>query len=153
TGQDRARAYSSRRDGTGPVVRDPAGQPGLRRAPRGPFQSFCRDLHTESAGSLVSLTSPPYMRPIVRKNLLWRRKLDRGNATFDNIREDFNRLRIEFGLEVDLYDPPPKPLRGQLQELNDWRNAIAHQDFSRFEGSARLQLTQVRRWRIACGQL
>ena len=117
------------------------------------FQRFCRDLHTESADSLVRLTSPPYMQPIVERTLLWGRKLDRGNAIFDNIKEDFHRLRIDLGPEVEAYDPPPRPLRGKLQELNDWRNAIAHQDFARLGGSTRLQLARVREWRIACGQL
>ena len=54
---------------------------------------------------------------------------------------------------MDLYDPPPKPLRENLQELNTWRNAIAHQDFGRLGGSSRIRLAQVRRWRGACDQL
>jgi RiboL-PSP-HEPN len=117
------------------------------------FQSFCRDLHSESIDFLVSLTKPPYLQPILRANLLRGRKLNHGNANFDNIREDFDRLRIDFRIEVDSYDPSPNPLRKKLQALNDWRNAIAHQDFARVTGSTRLQLDQVRQWRGACGQL
>src|SRR5207248_10698691 len=89
----------------------------------------------------------------VRDNLLWKRNLDRGNAHFDNIKEDFSRLRIDFKKEVDPYDPQPRPLRLKLQELNEWRNAIAHQDFHKFSGSTQLQLTQVRQWRRACKKL
>jgi len=117
------------------------------------FQGFCRDLHSENIEFLVNLTVPPYLRPIVRANLLWRRNLDRGNANFDNIAEDFNRLLIDFRTEIEPHDPQPRPLRGALQELNDWRNAIAHQDFRKIGGSARLQLGRIRRWRKVCTRL
>jgi hypothetical protein len=118
------------------------------------FQRFCRDLHTESVDALVSLTTPPYLQPIVQANLLWGRKLGHGNANFGNIRDDFDRILIDFRTEVDRYDPPPdRRLRGKLIELNNWRNAIAHQDFAKFGGSTRLRLAQVRQWRGACGRL
>jgi hypothetical protein len=40
-----------------------------------------------------------------------------------------------------------------LQELNDWRNAIAHQNFRNLGGPTRLQLARIRGWRRACTQL
>ena len=40
--------------------------------------------------------------------------------------------------------------QNRLAELNDWRNAIAHQDFKQ---ATPLRLVVVRQWRKACGQL
>jgi hypothetical protein len=42
-----------------------------------------------------------------------------------------------------------------LQELNAWKNAIAHQDFdpAKLGGTTILRLQQVRDWRNACNQL
>ena len=53
------------------------------------FQRFCRDLHSESVDFLVDQIQPPCLRAIFQANLLWARKLDHGNANFDNIRDDF----------------------------------------------------------------
>ncbi len=117
------------------------------------FQGFCRDLHSESIEFLVGLAQPLFLQPIVRTSLVDGRKLSRGNANFDNIREDFERLDIDLSVELDSFDPPPRPLRRKLQDLNNWRNALAHQDFSRLGGSERLRLVQVRQWRKACDQL
>ncbi len=41
-------------------------------------------------------------------------------------------------------------------ELNDWRNAIAHDDFddpARLGGSTVLHLARVKKWRAACNAL
>jgi len=47
-------------------------------------------------------------------------------------------------------DPRNEVRQRQLEELNGWRNAIAHQDF---EGRGTLHLRHVRLWRIACERL
>jgi hypothetical protein len=43
----------------------------------------------------------------------------------------------------------------ELEALNEWRNAIAHQDFdpARLGGTTALRLVQVRSWRAACRRL
>lgn len=43
----------------------------------------------------------------------------------------------------------------RLEELKDWRNAIAHQDFdpAKLGGRTTLRLNDVNRWRRACDQL
>jgi hypothetical protein len=42
-----------------------------------------------------------------------------------------------------------------LEELNTWRNAIAHQDFdpAKLGGTKVLRLSLVRQWRSACNGL
>jgi hypothetical protein len=43
--------------------------------------------------------------------------------------------------------------RKKLEELNKWRNAIAHQDFSKIGGDPALTLRTVQLWRAACAGL
>jgi hypothetical protein len=44
--------------------------------------------------------------------------------------------------------------QNRLMELNDWRNAIAHQDFDpAVFGAAILRVQRVRKWRTACNRL
>ena len=82
------------------------------------------------------------------------RSLDRGNANPGNIGADFNRLGVEFWTRVDADHPGNDRRRQLLEHLNDWRNAIAHQDFDpRKLGVLTLRLSQVRRWRLACNRL
>jgi hypothetical protein len=53
------------------------------------------------------------------------------------------------------YNVRNRDRRIALEHLNDWRNAIAHQDFdpARLGGATTLRLVQVRRWRGACRAL
>jgi hypothetical protein len=83
------------------------------------------------------------------------RQLDRGNARSDNLRADFSRLGIELWDKLRMYDPASTDWRIDLDTLNDWRNAIAHQDFGspRLGGATRLRLATVRQWRVSCGRL
>jgi hypothetical protein len=45
--------------------------------------------------------------------------------------------------------------RQRLEDLNNWRNAIAHQDFGSMKSGrlTTLRLSDVSRWRRACDQL
>src|SRR3982751_6388406 len=49
------------------------------------FQGFCRDLHSECADHLVSPVADPDLRELLRDNLLFGRKIDRGNANPANL--------------------------------------------------------------------
>jgi hypothetical protein len=120
------------------------------------FQGFCRDLHTESVDHLLSAIAPvPPLRPILRAELTRGRQLDRGNAQPSSLGADFGRLGIRFWHEVDHHDPKNATRRGHLGLLNDWRNAIAHQDFdpAQLGGTTTLHLARVRRWRVSCRRL
>ena len=112
------------------------------------FQGFCRDLHSECVDHIV-VGAPVAYQALLRVELVLNRKLDHGNPNPGNIGSDFNRLGVSFWSEVAA-DGPRNPVRKQaLQKLNDWRNAIAHQDFSPLGGTASLHLATVKRWRGA----
>jgi hypothetical protein len=119
------------------------------------FQGFCRDLHTESVDCLVRAVTPVVLRGVLRAEFLWNRSLDRGNATPSAIGSDFNRLGVEFWVQVYVDHRSNDRRRQQLEELNQWRNAIAHQDFdpNSLGASGVLHLPQVRDWRTACDRL
>lgn len=120
------------------------------------FQGFCRDLHSECVDHLVrNIPSPAAIRPLVRDEFTRERQLGRGNAHPSSLGSDFRRLGIQLWDEVKTYTPQAPVLMKRLEELNLWRNAIAHQDFDphRFGGATNLRLSQVRRWRSACERL
>jgi hypothetical protein len=120
------------------------------------FQAFCRDLHSECANYLVAPVPSQDLREMYRLGLVMNRRLDRGNPNPGNIGSDFNRLGLSFWPLVDAHRPPNLHRRMLLEELNDWRNAIAHQDFTPAmlrAGRPILQLAQVQGWRRACDGL
>src|SRR5258708_38373204 len=65
------------------------------------FQGFCRDLYTEAA-LVISSRMRSTLRPLVQEQFTIQRKLDRGNPTHDNLKEDFKRL----GFTLDLAAEP-----------------------------------------------
>lgn len=115
------------------------------------FQAFCRDLHSESVADLLAGIEPPSIRRVLRMGLLWERRLDRGNPTPGNIGSDFGRLGISFWKRVHASDARNIRRMAKLEQLNAWRNAIAHHDFnpSRLGRAGVLQLRTVRTWRRA----
>jgi hypothetical protein len=80
---------------------------------------------------------------------------DKGNPTVDNIRLDFNRFAFQFWDEVQAEHASNERREAILRELNDWRNAIAHQDFTRpgLGGRTILHLHEVKSWRRAINRL
>jgi hypothetical protein len=118
------------------------------------FQRFCRDLHSEAADYIASL-APQSIRTIILARFTEGRKLDSGNPNPGNLGSDFNRFGLEFWAEIEKADPSNHSRRGQLEQLNLWRNAIAHQDFTKPELQGRLgvSLLDVFRWRRACNAL
>lgn len=119
------------------------------------FQRFCRDLHSETADYLTAPISPQQLRNILRSQLVENRKLDMGNSNPGNIGSDFGRFGISFWASVLAQDPRNTARRTRLENLNKWRNAIAHQDFdpAALGGRSELGLSEVRRWRKACEAL
>lgn len=119
------------------------------------FQRFCRDLYDESADHLISRPEHAPLNPLLRGLLIRGRRLDRGNANPANIGADFERLGVSFWDAVRARSHKNSVRQRRLEELNTWRNAIAHHDFRdpALGGKDRISLAQVRRWRTACNAL
>ena len=118
------------------------------------FQGFCRDLHTECVEHVVSAV-PASLAKLTRQNLMHGRKLDRGNPNAGNLGSDFGRvLQTPKGFWEDVRASAARAVSWQvrLDEMNLWRNAIAHHDFVPV-GRSNLSLAQVRRWRTGCDRL
>lgn len=116
------------------------------------FQAFCRDLHSESIDYLVTVV-PAGLQDALHVEFLLNRTLDRGNPHPGGIGSDFNRLGVAFWPEVYALHAANNRRRELLQELIDWRNAIAHQDFIPVGGDPTLHLGRVRSWRSALNAL
>lgn len=119
------------------------------------FQLFCRDLHEECVEYLVGqLAAQPY-HGILNIRFMEGRKLDSGNPNPGNIGSDFGRLGVKVWLELRQLGTRGQTHHRELEMLNHWRNAIAHQDFRNPElrGRTTIQRTQLRRWRSACNRL
>jgi len=118
------------------------------------FQGFCRDLHIECVDHIVGLV-PNHLEQTIREEFRWNRRLDRGNPHPGAIGSDFNRLGMDIWNDVYGLDVRNSRRRELLEELIEWRNAIAHQDFNTVAagGIPRLQLGTVRAWRRALNAL
>jgi hypothetical protein len=116
------------------------------------FQAFCRDLHSESIDYMVTVV-PADLQDVLKVEFLMNRTLDRGNPHPGGIGSDFNRLGVDFWPEVYAIHGSNNRRRELLQELIEWRNAIAHQDFNPVGGNPTLHLGRVRSWRSAVNAL
>lgn len=114
------------------------------------FQGFCRDLHSAAADSLVH-AQPSSIQFVFSLNLMFGRQLDRGNAHAASLGSDFGRLGMRLWEEFRDADAHTGSRRQKLDSMNSWRNAIAHQDFSRVGGTLRLR--RIRGWRSALNGL
>src|SRR5207249_3985213 len=92
------------------------------------FQGFCRDLHDEALERLRRIL-PPAVQGVVVARFTEGRLLDRGNPNAGNLGSDFARLGIDLWAAVRELDRPNAVRHRQVEELSDWRNAIAHQHF------------------------
>jgi hypothetical protein len=82
------------------------------------------------------------------------RKLDKGNPNPGNIGEDFNRLGLSFWRVVQQDHAQNTGRQAALERMNEWRNAISHQDFtSKPLTPQQVVLGTVRSWRRVCGGL
>jgi hypothetical protein len=118
------------------------------------FQGFCRDLHSECIDQIVAIVPAP-LQGFLRTEFVWNRSLARGNPHPGAVGSDFNRLGIDLWTEVYALDARNERRREALQDLIDWRNAIAHQDFDPVAagGAPNLHLARVRGWRSAVSAL
>jgi RiboL-PSP-HEPN len=120
------------------------------------FQGFCRDLHTESVTVLVDFISPPALvTQIIRNRFVDGRQLESKNAQPSSLGSDFGWFGVEFWKNVNIILADDKAAQNELGILNDWRNAIAHQNFKAVSPGfpPNLTLKQVRQWRRLCNRL
>lgn len=116
------------------------------------FQGFCRDLHNDASKVVASQIEDPALRKVVADSLLAQRKLDRGNATWGNVCEDFKSLGIDLAKDVGNTAGAARysTYTRALETLNEARNAIAHQDAKKLQEclkKTRLNLTTFKTWR------
>lgn len=119
------------------------------------FQRFCRSLYSEAADHLVNLPMYSALSPVLLNSLSVNRRLHFGNATAGNIGADFARFGFRIWDVVIAADGRNVSRRQKLEQMNAWRNAIAHQDFgnSALMGRETVRLSEVRAWRRACAGL
>jgi len=119
------------------------------------FQRFCRDLHTEAIRYLTA--EPPHNAryTLLGIRLAEGRKLDTGNANPGNLGADFARFGMSFWDVVKAHDKEGAARQKRLSFLNEWRNAIAHQNFDSplLSGRSSLRLAEIRAWRATCNGL
>jgi hypothetical protein len=106
-----------------------------------------------SRETLGNAVQPAALRPLAVQLFTAGRQLDHLNAQPGSIGADFGRFFMpKFWDEVDGVDARSETRRQGLADLNKWRNAIAHQDFTEV-GGVSLRLARVRTWRRTCGSL
>jgi hypothetical protein len=105
---------------------------------------------------LMTAIPHPGFRAAMRQELLWNRQLDSRNANQATIGGDFGRLGLlDFWTKVDAVFANNGVRRRWFDDLNTWRNAIAHQTFDAalLGGSTNWRLATVQRWRRGCNKL
>lgn len=117
------------------------------------FQGFCRGLHSEAVAHLEANTTPVAVGAVLGLVMVQGRKLDGGNPNAGHIGSDFARIGMDLWPEVRALDQRNIGRQKRLETHALWRNAIAHQDWTKVDGSAALTLNTVRSWRSACDGL
>ena len=112
-----------------------------------------RGLHSEAVAFIVNHTSPASVSDALHLMMSQGRKLDLGNPNPGNVGSDFARFGMDFWSAVKALDARNQRRQDALQDLNEWRNAIAHQDWAKVGGSPTLRLRTVRVWRSTCRAL
>ena len=118
------------------------------------FQKYCRDLHSQAADHIAK-HSPANIQTVILARFTEGRKLDSGNPTPSNLGNDFNRFGFRFWDHVAGRNARNGKHKKMLEQLNMWRNAIGHHDFSNPDFGTRtsVRLNEVRAWRTACDRL
>jgi hypothetical protein len=112
-----------------------------------------------SLGPAVMVNSAA-VADLVSTALTKSRQLDRGNANPGSIGASFESFDLEIWEDAGQLDARTARRSRRLEQLNIWRNAIAHQDFdfSRHQlevlgDVSGLDLRRVRAFRSCCDQL
>lgn len=121
------------------------------------FQGFCRDLHSECSDHLMQSLRHLNVRQdvvdVLSERMVAGRKLDNKNANPSSIGSDFGFFGFKFIQEVKDHNQRNEGRLKKLEQLNTWRNAIAHADFADERVAGYLTIAKVRQWRNACNHL
>jgi hypothetical protein len=124
----------------------------------GQFQLYCRTLHDEAV-RIVAVHVRPAGTAVILDEVRSNRRLDHGNAHSAALGDDFRWLGSNVWTELVRMDRRNGRRRTRLDQLNVWRNAIAHQALPPAEpyavtaaGTART-LRWARHWRANCSAL
>lgn len=109
---------------------------------------------------ITSAITDPMLRQVVHAAMTTHRKLDHGNPNPSNLAEDFGALgMIKLWDGLKTLDARNATRQVHLEEMNSWRNAIAHQDFSspknakKLNNRTQITLKEIRGFRAACEAL
>jgi hypothetical protein len=123
------------------------------------FQRYCRGLHDEAIRAVANQVLPASLGQLLGGRLRDGRQLDRGNARPSALQADFGRFRMDLWDELIRLDARNRRRYRELDQLNAWRNAVAHQGFplsslnaTAVAGTTRT-LRLVRAWRGSCAAL
>jgi len=121
----------------------------------GQFQGFCRELYTECVAHFLVNVPIVSLQKSFHTLLTQNLKLNTGNPNPGNIGNDYNKFSIYFWDEVQKLHRRNESYLVAIEEMNGWRNAIAHQDFdpAKLKSRTVLRLRQVQYWRNACTKL
>jgi hypothetical protein len=120
------------------------------------FQGFCRDLHSEAVDHICGpVTAGDSRMLLLRRRLTTGRKLDVGNPNPANLGADFGFFDLQLWPALFAHDRANNSRNRDLGTLNEWRNAIAHQNFdpAKLGGRTVVRLSDVRFWRRTCEDL
>jgi hypothetical protein len=121
----------------------------------GKFQQYCRNLHTEAATAIAASIMPLSLRNIVLASLTRSRALDNVNAQPGSLGSDFGLFGMALWPTLTAQSPRNATRQTRLDQLNVWRNKVAHQDFNlksaeqAVVADTRRTLRWVRVWRSA----
>ena len=120
------------------------------------FQGFCRDLHSEAVDHICGPVAAGNSRMLLlRIRFTTGRKLDMGNPNPGNLGADFGFFNLPLWPALNSHNPANNARNQVLGTLNEWRNAIAHQDFdpAKLGGRTAVRLSDVKHWRRTCEDL
>jgi hypothetical protein len=122
------------------------------------FQGFARDLHDEAVVHVVDCLgiTDPGLRAMTRAAYIRDRELNKGNPTWNALKNDFQRLDVRLQYDIDQRYRRAEQWRSRLDAVLYARNAIVHADESKLlkcRERGDFTLHRARQWRSALGAL
>ena len=116
------------------------------------FQGFCRDLHEECVSHCAAALLANSVRlseTVSAASVRWI-----AGMRYETISRDFRRFRTDIWRDGRSLDPQTQMRQNMLEDLNSWRNAIAHDDFTHPAVAGKtMTLHQVTDYHRACNRL
>jgi len=124
----------------------------------GHFQRYCREVYGEAVGFLAGQIQPTSAGSVLGDLLMERPALGRGNANSLTLGNDFKRMHLNIWKALERRDQRNLDRMRRINQLNTWRNAVAHQDVPP-PSSAQLirgtdrDVRSLHTWRHSCSAL